>query len=146
MHATGDLFGKQIEVEPAPEVPLEWAMAGASDDEDDSTPAHADAGVSDKPELIDFQQKKKIHGRPMEAGSVTCPTVVSLFVVCPVNVDRLRIPGSYRRKDRVLSVVRPSNLGCCSLVLPVSFFVIQHPASCTWSVSGRRFWRLRLNS
>ena len=27
LHATGDLFAKQIEPEPAPKDPVEWAMA-----------------------------------------------------------------------------------------------------------------------
>ena len=31
-----DLFAKQIELEPAPKDPVEWAMAEASDDEDDA--------------------------------------------------------------------------------------------------------------
>ena len=35
-HATGALFAKQIEPEPAPEDPVDWAMADTSDDEDDA--------------------------------------------------------------------------------------------------------------
>ena len=36
LHATGALFARQIEPEPAPADPVEWAMAEASDDEDDA--------------------------------------------------------------------------------------------------------------
>ena len=49
LHATGDMFAKQIE--PAPEDLVGWVMAEASEHEDDSTPAHADVEVSDDPEL-----------------------------------------------------------------------------------------------
>ena len=54
LYTTGDLFVKQIEPEPAPEDPVEWAMTEGPDDEDDSTPAHADAEVSDEPQRTDF--------------------------------------------------------------------------------------------
>ena len=36
LHATGDLFAKQIEPEPAPRHLVEWAMTEPSDDEDDA--------------------------------------------------------------------------------------------------------------
>ena len=36
LHDTGDLFVKQIELEPAPKDPVEWAMSEPSDDEDDA--------------------------------------------------------------------------------------------------------------
>ena len=36
LHATGALFARQIEPEPAPADPIEWAMAEVSDDEDDT--------------------------------------------------------------------------------------------------------------
>ena len=51
LHATGDLFAKQMEPEPAPEDAVEWAMAEESDDDEDGTPLHADP---DEPELIDM--------------------------------------------------------------------------------------------
>ena len=47
--------------------------------------------------------------------------------MCPFNVDRPRIPGSYRRKVRVLSVVRPSNLSVvvlwCFMIYSSSFCI-----------------------
>ena len=50
LHATGALFARQIEPESAPADPVDWAMAEASDDEDDAlTP---DAPL--EPELIDL--------------------------------------------------------------------------------------------
>ena len=72
---------------------------------------------------------KKIHGRPSGVRqrymSHCCVSFCSVsgcsdvcrsdpHAMCPVNVDRPRIAESYRRKDRVLSVVRLSNFGCCS--------------------------------
>ena len=47
LHASGDSLAKQIEPEPTPKGLVEWAMTEKSDDEDDSTPAKADAEVSD---------------------------------------------------------------------------------------------------
>ena len=35
LHSRDDLFSRHIEREPAPEDPVDWAMAEASDDEDD---------------------------------------------------------------------------------------------------------------
>ena len=45
LHARDELFSKHIEPEPAPEDPVDWAMAEATDDEDDAPP---------EPELIDM--------------------------------------------------------------------------------------------
>ena len=44
LHSRDELFAKHIELEPAPEDPLDWAMEEASDDEDDAP----------MPELIDM--------------------------------------------------------------------------------------------
>ena len=49
-NTTGDLFAKQIEPEPAPEDPVEWATAEASDDEDEVP--MPDAPAPREPELI----------------------------------------------------------------------------------------------
>ena len=51
LHARGDLFAKHIKPEPAPEDPLDWAMAEQSDEDGDDTPPHADA---EEPEVIDM--------------------------------------------------------------------------------------------
>ena len=48
LHAHDELFSKDIEPEPAPEDPVDWAMAEASDDEDDAPMPDA------PPELIDM--------------------------------------------------------------------------------------------
>ena len=50
LHAHDELFSKHIEPEPAPEDPVEWAMAEASDDEDDAPMPDAPP----EPELIDM--------------------------------------------------------------------------------------------
>ena len=50
LHAHDELFSKHIEPEPAPEDPVEWAMAEASDDEDDASMPDA----PHEPELIDM--------------------------------------------------------------------------------------------
>ena len=50
LHARDDLFAKHIEPEPAPEDPVEWAMAEESDDEDDAPMPDAPP----EPEVIDM--------------------------------------------------------------------------------------------
>ena len=50
LHAHDELFSKHIEPEPAPEDPVDWAMAEASDDEDDAPMPDAPP----VPELIDM--------------------------------------------------------------------------------------------
>ena len=50
LHAHDELFSRHIEPEPAPEDPVEWAMAEASDDEDDAPMPDAPP----EPELIDM--------------------------------------------------------------------------------------------
>ena len=50
LHAHDELFSKHIEPEPAPEDPVEWAMAEASDDEDDAPMPDAPP----EPEMIDM--------------------------------------------------------------------------------------------
>ena len=50
LHATGDLFAKHIEPEPAPEDPVDWAMAEASVDEDDALMPDAPP----EPEIVDM--------------------------------------------------------------------------------------------
>ena len=50
LHAHDELFSKHIEPEPAPEDPVEWAMAEATDDEDDAPMPDAPP----EPELIDM--------------------------------------------------------------------------------------------
>ena len=50
LHAHDELFSKHIELKPAPEDPVEWAMAEASDDEDDAPTPDA----SPELELIDM--------------------------------------------------------------------------------------------
>ena len=50
LHAHDELFSKHIEPEPAPEDPVDWAMAEASDDEDDALIRDAQP----EPEIIDM--------------------------------------------------------------------------------------------
>ena len=50
LHADDELFSKHIEPEPAPEDPVDWAMAEASDDEDDAPMPDAPP----EPEIIDM--------------------------------------------------------------------------------------------
>ena len=50
LHAHDEFFSKHIEPEPAPEDSVEWAMAEASDDEDDAPMPDAPP----EPELIDM--------------------------------------------------------------------------------------------
>ena len=50
LHATGALFARQMEPEPAPEDPVDLAMAEASDDEDDAPVPDAPP----EPEIIDM--------------------------------------------------------------------------------------------
>ena len=50
LHADDELFSKHVEPEPAPEDPVDWAMAEASDDEDDAPRPDAPP----EPELIDM--------------------------------------------------------------------------------------------
>ena len=51
LHAAGALFSRQIEPEPAPADPVEWATAEASDDEDDASMPDAplEPGLMDMP-------------------------------------------------------------------------------------------------
>ena len=50
LHAHDELFSEHIELEPAPEDPVGWAMAEASNDEDDAPMPDAPL----EPELIDM--------------------------------------------------------------------------------------------
>ena len=50
LHSRDELFSRHIEPEPAPEDPVDWAMAEASDDEDDAPMPDAPP----EPELIDM--------------------------------------------------------------------------------------------
>ena len=50
LHAEGGLFSRHIEPEPAPEDPVDWAMAEATDGEDDAPMPDAPP----EPELIDM--------------------------------------------------------------------------------------------
>ena len=50
LHSRGELFAKHIEPEPTPEDPVDWAMAEASDDEDDAPMPDAPP----EPEVIDM--------------------------------------------------------------------------------------------
>ena len=50
LHAHDELFSKHIDPEPPPEDPVEWAMADASDDEDDAPMSDAPP----EPELVDM--------------------------------------------------------------------------------------------
>ena len=50
LHASGDLFARQIEPEPAPADPFDWAMPEGSDDEDDAPMSDAPL----EPELTDM--------------------------------------------------------------------------------------------
>ena len=52
LHAHDELFAKHIVPEPAPEDPVDWAMAEPSDDEDDAP--MPDAPPEPEPELIDM--------------------------------------------------------------------------------------------
>ena len=73
LHATGDLFARQIVPESAPEDPVEWAMAEAPDDEDDApTP---DAPL--EPELIDMPPA--LASAPPMSGLERC---IALRLVC----------------------------------------------------------------
>ena len=51
LHSRDDLFSRHIEPEPAPEDPVDWAMAEASDDEDDAPMPDAppEPGIIDMP-------------------------------------------------------------------------------------------------
>ena len=50
LHAHDELFSRHIKPEPAPEDPVDWAMAEASDDEDEAPMPDAPL----EPELIDM--------------------------------------------------------------------------------------------
>ena len=50
LHSRDELFSKHIEPEPAPEDPVDWAMAEASDDEDDAPMPAAPP----EPEIVDM--------------------------------------------------------------------------------------------
>ena len=50
LHAHDELFSRHIELEPAPEDPVDWAMAEASDDEDDAPMPDAPP----EPEIVDM--------------------------------------------------------------------------------------------
>ena len=50
LHATGAMSTRQIEPEPAPDDPADWALAEASDDEDDAPLPDAPL----EPELMDM--------------------------------------------------------------------------------------------
>ena len=65
LHASGALFARQIEPEPAPEDPVDWAMAEASDDEDDAPTPDAPP----EPELIDMLQRLHARCRTWSAAS-----------------------------------------------------------------------------
>ena len=54
LHAEGELFARHIEPEPAPEDPVEWAMAEPSDGEDDAPMPDAPPDAPPEPEIIDM--------------------------------------------------------------------------------------------
>ena len=60
LHAEGELFSKHIEPEPAPEDPVDWAMAEPSDGEDDAPMPDAPP----EPEVIDMPPARP-SARPM---------------------------------------------------------------------------------
>ena len=72
LHAHDELFLKHIEPEPAPEVPVEWAMAEASDDEDDAPMPDAPR----EPELID-----------MPPAPASAPPMSNCFEDLSVRID-----------------------------------------------------------
>ena len=54
LHAEGELFARHIEPEPAPDDPVEWAMAEPSDGEDDAPMPDAPPDAPPEPEIIDM--------------------------------------------------------------------------------------------
>ena len=79
LHATGDLFAKRIEPEPAPADPVEWPMTEASEDADDAPVP--DAPASPELELIDMP--------PVPASAPPMSNLERCIAV---------LPGSVRRK------------------------------------------------
>ena len=74
-HSRDDLFAKHIEPEPAPEDPMEWAMAEASDDEDNAPMPDAPP----EPEITDMRQVPA-SGPPSLAQAPEC-VEKNLFLV-----------------------------------------------------------------
>ena len=60
LHSRDDLFSKHIEPEPTPENPVDWAMAEASDDEEEAPMPDAPPEL----EIIDMPQAPA-SARPM---------------------------------------------------------------------------------
>ena len=103
-HAHDDLFSRHIDLEPAPEDPVDWAMAEASDDEDDAPMPDAPP----EPEIIDMPPAQA-SARPMSnlercialrllygAGprrvSEKCLACPLSCVPCPGSMTRVRSP------------------------------------------------------
>ena len=95
LHSRDDLFSRHIQPEPAPEDPVDWAMAEASDDEDDAP----------MPDLIDMPPAP-VSARPMSnlercialrllatrrshRPKKNCPCIISLR---PSVVSHVRCP------------------------------------------------------
>ena len=66
LHATGALFARQIEPEPPPADPVDWATAEASDDEDDAPMPDAPL----EPELVDMPPASSIRTSDVQLGAL----------------------------------------------------------------------------
>ena len=106
LHAHDELFSKHIEPEPAPEDPVEWAVAEASDDEDDAPPEPElidmpPAPASAPPSLNKKTQPSSYHIVLSVVTRVRCPVcgvsllshVSVVFVLCVLP----RLPGSDKK-------------------------------------------------
>ena len=77
LHAHGELFSKHIEPEPAPEDPVVWAVAEASDDDDDAPMLAAPP----EPKVIDMP-RAPASARPM-SNLERCTALRLVYVAGP---------------------------------------------------------------
>ena len=105
LHATGDVFAKHIEPEPAPEDLVEWPyMAEASDDEDD--PSMRDAPAPLEPELIDMPPAPAC--APLMSNLERC---IALRLVCGAGL--VESPKKYCHLHHMsASLCVASRVGC----------------------------------
>ena len=98
LHACDELFSKHTEPEPAPDDPVEWAMAEALDDKDDAP--MPDALL--EPELIDMP--------PAPASALPMSTLERCIALCLVYGA-----GPRQRLEIISTCITSHRLSLCCL-------------------------------
>ena len=116
LHARDDLFSEHIEPEPAPEDPVEWAMAEATDGEDDAPMPDAPL----EPELIDMPPAPA--SAPRMSNLERC---IALRLVYGAGPSKNTQPSSHH--ILLFVPVVPCVVSPCYLTRPLSSFCVSCP-------------------